>query len=804
MTRADNPLTARVIVNRLWQHHFGRGIVATPNDFGVRGEPPSHPLLLDWLAVELVENGWRLKPIHRMMVCSATYRQASSYRNTQQSHDDPENILFWRMKPRRREAEALRDAMLAVTGELNDAMNGPGVRVPIEQEIEDLIFTEAEVVDLWPETLDPREHRRRSLYLYRKRNVRYAMFDAFDAPDTQTACARRDISTHALQALVLLNSAFAIDRAKALSGRLYQDEPFREEDRIRRCYQCVLSRAPTPREQEQCAGIPSGADGPASRARQPRQPQSSRPRRDRRGRGGGLGGFLPGDAQLQRIRLRPLIDPVFPAGGFPRRIMMPRHRPSGSCPGPSLALSRRDFLRRSGAGFGLLGLSSLLQREAFAADARNPLAARPGHFPAKAKRCIFLFMVGGPSHIDLFDPKPALQKLDGQSLPESFGKIHSQFLEGDPLCLGSHRSWSRCGQSGMDMSDLIPHMHQHADEIALIRSCHVDSVIHAPAHYQMNSGRVFMGHPSLGSWVTYGLGSESENLPAFVVMTQPEGTPEGGAPCWGSGFLPASYQGTLFRNGPAPIINLKPATEEFTREQQRATLDLLRSMNEDDLDPADTELSARIASYELAFRMQAEAPEAVDLASEPEATKELYGLNDPKTVEFGTRCLLSRRLVERGVRFVQLYSGGGPVAMQWDAHDDIDANHEHMCGLTDKPVAALLTDLKRTGLLDETLVIWGGEFGRTPVSQGGGRGRDHNATGFTMWMAGAGVKGGTIVGSTDEIGLNAIEDRAHVNDLHATILHLMGLDHKRLTFLHNARDERLTDVGGRVLTKLLA
>ncbi len=482
---------------------------------------------------------------------------------------------------------------------------------------------------------------------------------------------------------------------------------------------------------------------------------------------------------------------------------------SHRCPGPQPmpGPSRREFLKRSGNGFGLLGLSYLLQNEAFGSGGSkvvNPMAARPGHFPSKAKRCIFLFMTGGPSQMDMFDPKPALAKLDGQPVPKGFGKIHSQFLEDDPLCLASHRKWGKYGKSGLDMSDLIPNMHAHADDITVIRSCVADSVIHAPAMYQLNTGRIFMGYPSLGSWVTYGLGSESDNLPSYVVMTQPEGTPEGGAPCWGSGFLPALHQGTLFRSGPNPIVNLKPPTSEFTLPQQRKTLDLLRAMNETDLDPLDNELNARIASYELAYRMQSEAPEVVDIKRESESTREMYGINDPRTAEFGTRCLLARRLVERGVRFVQLYSGGGPVAMQWDAHDDIDANHEKMCGLTDKPVAALLKDLKRTGLLEDTLVVWGGEFGRTPVSQKGGRGRDHNATGFTMWMAGGGVKGGNVVGATDEIGLNAIEDRAHVNDIHATILHLMGLDHKKLTMLHNGRDERLTDVGGRVLSKVLA
>ncbi len=480
--------------------------------------------------------------------------------------------------------------------------------------------------------------------------------------------------------------------------------------------------------------------------------------------------------------------------------MIDPRKPS-ACPGPSgTAPSRREFLRTAGNGFGLLGLSYLLQKDGRAAAAAdrtagaNPLAPRPGHLPARAKRCIFLFMT---------DPKPLLNKLDGQPLPPSFGKAHGQFLESDPLCLGSHRKFAKYGRSGMDMSDLVPHMHQHADSIALLRSCVADSVIHAPAMYQMNTGRVFMGHPSLGSWVTYGLGSESENLPSYVVMTQPEGTPEGGAPCWGAGYLPAVHQGTLLRNGPSPIVHLRPSAET-TPAQRRRTLDLLRSMNEDGLDPDDAELSARIASYELAYRMQSAAPEAVDLSREPEPTREMYGLNDPKTAEFGSRCLLARRLVERGVRFVQLYSGGGPVAMQWDAHEDLDANHEKMCGLTDRPVAALLTDLKRTGLLDDTLVIWGAEFGRTPVSQKGGRGRDHNATAFSMWMAGGGVKGGVTVGTTDEIGLGVVEDRAHVNDIHATILHLMGLDHRQLTMLHGGRDERLTDVGGKVIEKLIA
>ncbi len=340
--------------------------------------------------------------------------------------------------------------------------------------------------------------------------------------------------------------------------------------------------------------------------------------------------------------------------------------------------------------------------------------------------------------------------------------------------------------------------------IALVRSCHADNVIHAPAMYQMNTGRVIMGFPSLGSWVTYGLGSECDDLPAYVVMTQPEGTPEGGAPCWGAGFLPAHYQGTLFRSGPVPIVHLKPpegvSISRAARHARFAAIDERARPRPGRYRAvcADRDLRAGIPDAERGARGGRSFGRArVDASPSTGSMILARWSSAPAACWRGG-------LVERGVRFVQLYSGGGPVAVQWDAHDDLDANHEKMCGMTDKPVAALLTDLKRTGLLDETLVVWGGEFGRTPVRQGGGRGRDHNATGFTMWMAGGGIKGGAIVGATDEAGLKAIEDPAHVNDIHATILHLMGLDHKQLTFLHNGRDERLTDVGGRVIKKLLA
>jgi hypothetical protein len=473
------------------------------------------------------------------------------------------------------------------------------------------------------------------------------------------------------------------------------------------------------------------------------------------------------------------------------------------------AASRRDFLFRAGLGLGGIALNWLVARDATAAPGAdapgspaNPLAPKPSHFEGRAKSVIFLFMVGGPSHIDLFDPKPELTRRQGQPLPESFGRPVSQFTKGDSPLLASTRKFARHGKSGLDVSDLMPELAGCVDDIAFLRSCWCNSTVHAPAMYELHSGRTMMGYPSLGSWVTYGLGSVGDSLPAYCVLPQPEGVPEGGAPCWSSGFLPAVYQGTLLRRGPNPVPNLTPPAA-VGAEQQRRTFDLVRRLNDLDRDPADADLAARVASYELAFKMQSRAPEAVDLARETAATRAAYGLDDRRTADFGTRCLLARRLVERGVRFVQVYSGGGPLITQWDAHDDLNANHEKMCGHVDRPVAALLKDLRARGLLDSTLVVWCSEFGRTPHSQGG-KGRDHNPFGYTMWLAGGGVKGGRAVGTTDEFGLRAVENRVSVNDFHATILHLLGLDHEQLTYRHNGRDERLTDVAGRVVEEVLA
>ena len=436
--------------------------------------------------------------------------------------------------------------------------------------------------------------------------------------------------------------------------------------------------------------------------------------------------------------------------------------------------------------------------------ASNPLAAQKPHFEPRAKRVIYLFMHGGPSHVDLFDPKPDLIKYGGQPLPDSFGPVMTRRkVAANPL-LPPIKPFQPRGKSGLEISDFLPHLAECADDLCVLRSCHGDSVNHPQSVYQMNTGSILMGRPSLGSWVTYGLGTENQNMPAFVVMPDPGGGAKGGPPAWGSGFLPATYQGTTMRPGPNPILNLRPPSQ-ITDAQQRASLDLIRKLNAKHLADrdADGELEARVNAYELAYRMQSAAPGIVDLHEETAETFALYGIDDkggdPETTEFGTRCLLARRMIERGVRFVQLYSGD---TNGWDAHNNVADNHGLYCRRTDKPVAGLLRDLKRRGLLDDTLVIWGGEFGRMPMSEQG-TGRDHNPWGYSVWLAGARVKGGMAYGSTDAVGLRAAENKVHVHDLHATILHLLGFNHESLTYYHNGRDERLTDVAGHVVKEIL-
>jgi hypothetical protein len=453
-----------------------------------------------------------------------------------------------------------------------------------------------------------------------------------------------------------------------------------------------------------------------------------------------------------------------------------------------------------GGGFAALAATCMLHADGALGSVNAAGSANPApHFPPKVKQVIYLFMHGGPSHLETFDPKPELQRLHGQPLPASFGPVVTRRqVAGNPL-LGTKRTFRKHGESGLEISDLLPHIAEHADDLAVIRSCWADSVNHPQAVYQMNSGSTLMGKPSLGSWVSYGLGSENHDLPSFVVLPDPSGGIKGGPPAYGAGFLPASYQGSVMRGGSNPILDLKPRQDP---ESQRRALDLISRLNHHHLDARgdDSELSARIASYELAYRMQSAAPEAVDLASESAETRRLYGLDDRTTADFGMRCLMARRFVERGVRFVQLYSGD---INGWDAHDDVEKNHGMMAARTDRPIAGLLADLKRRGLFDSTVVIWGGEFGRMPMSEQG-RGRDHNPHGFCVWLAGAGIRGGMFHGATDAVGLRAEADKVHVHDLHATILHLLGLDHTRLTFPHNGREERLTDTSGTVVQSILA
>lgn len=468
--------------------------------------------------------------------------------------------------------------------------------------------------------------------------------------------------------------------------------------------------------------------------------------------------------------------------------------------------SRREFLRRAGAGFGSLALTWMLERERSLAhamaphlDPQNPLAARLGHRPPRAKAVIWLFMEGGPSHLDLFDPKPELQRLAGRPMPEAFGRpITAMGTAGNTL-MASRRTWKQHGQSGHWISDWYPAIARHADDLCVVRSCHADGLNHVGSVCQMNTGDILAGRPSLGAWTTYGLGSANDNLPSFVVLCD-GGEVLGGPKNWSAGFLPAVFQGTQLRNEDPPLFHVAPP-REIGERQQRGKLDFLGALNRRfGADKAeDTELAARLNSYELAYRMQSAAPEAVELGKESEATRRLYGLDQEATRPFGKLCLMARRLVERGVRFVQCYSGSGSA---WDAHTNLEANHGKMCRGTDLPIAGLLADLKARGLLEETLVVWGGEFGRTPFNEKGD-GRDHNPWGFTTWFAGGGAKAGAVVGCTDEIGLRAVENRAHVHNLHATILHLLGVDHERLTYLHHGREERATLNGGSVIREAL-
>ncbi|MED5454065.1 MAG: DUF1501 domain-containing protein [Verrucomicrobiota bacterium] len=478
--------------------------------------------------------------------------------------------------------------------------------------------------------------------------------------------------------------------------------------------------------------------------------------------------------------------------------------------------TRRDFLATNASGIGLAALASLMQQDNLLANSNNSLTANGPHFATKAKRCIFIFMAGAPSHVDLFDPKPKLNELDGQPLPkEMTANVRFAFIKKDSAVLmGTKRKFKQYGQSGMEFSDLLPNIGSVADEIALIRSMHTDQFNHHPGQLMMNTGSPLFGRPSIGSWLAYGLGSESKNLPSYVVLTAGRGS-SGGASLWSSGFLPSNYQGVLFRNQGDPVLNLGNPPG-ITPEMQHFGLDAINDLNRIRYSAVgDPEIASRIASYELAFRMQSAAPELMDLTNETQSTLDLYGAERKDTLspgrggpagqysKFARNCILARRLIERGVRFVNLYHAS------WDHHSDLDKEISYNATMADQPVAALIKDLKLRGLLDETLVVWGAEFGRTPLGENrGGRkmntGRDHHPFAFSMFMAGGGIKGGQVYGKSDEIGWSIDENPVHINDLHATLLHQFGIEHTKLTYRFQGRDFRLTDVGGNLIKPLIS
>lgn len=467
-------------------------------------------------------------------------------------------------------------------------------------------------------------------------------------------------------------------------------------------------------------------------------------------------------------------------------------------------MNRRSFLNSFAYGIGGFALYDLLARDGYASTL-NPLAPKQPHFPGKAKSVIFMFMEGGPSQMDLFDPKPGLEKWNGKPLPESMTKdLQLAFIKKDAAVLASPRTFQPAGQCGMELSDYIPHLATCADDICLVRSMYSEAFNHHPAQLFLFTGSTQFGRPTLGAWTVYGLGSESQNLPGFVVLSSGVGT-SGGATNFSSGFLPSTYQGTQLRSsGGDPILYLSNP-EGVSAKSQRAMLDALRDLNQERFEQTnDAEINSRIAAYELAYRMQSAGPELVDFSQESKATLEMYGIGEEPTNQFGTNCLLARRLVERGTRFVLM------MHASWDQHTNLNKNLKKHCDITDKPTAALLKDLKQRGLLDSTLIVWGGEFGRTPMQEirdtadPDNAGRDHHPLAYSMWLAGGGIKGGQVIGKTDDLGFHIVEDKVHTHDLQATILHCLGFDHTRLTYRHMGRDFRLTDVAGNVVKKMLA
>ena len=771
MTGADNPLAARVMVNRIWRHHFGAGIVATTDNFGKMGERPTHPKLLDFLAQRVIDSGWSIKAMHRMMLLSSTYRM-SSEAGEQAAQLDPRNKLLHHRPVRRLEAEVIRDSVLAISGSLNRDQFGPGVPPHISK------YQDGRGKPV-SGPLDGRG--RRSIYLQVRRNFLTPMFLAFDYPSPISTIGRRGSSTVPSQALIMMNNEFVNQQAKIWAERVVAERAD-ADGRIQRMFLAAFGRPADRSEVEETSSFLG-----EQRALH----------------------IGANDVGAGKDDVRPWTDLAHVLMNstefiFVRRLSM--HRIDLSKPG----VSRREMLCRTANGFGGLALAAMLADTASSATgggrSADPMMPRAPHFEPKAKSVIFLFMDGGPSQMDTFDPKPLLAKENGNPIkmdtPTTVFNISN-------LVLDSPFEFKKHGQCGADVSELFPHVATCVDDMAIIRSMVTNHSEHTAGNYFMHSGSGFQGRPSMGAWATYGLGSECDNLPGFVVMESGL-IPPGGMDLFGGGFLPAAYQGTLFREGKHPIADIEP--RETNPQVQKNKLGLLRKLNQGVLDRfgAVSELEATISNYELAFRMQATVPDLIDLTTESEATRKLYGLDEPDTEAFARQCLLARRMVQRGVRFLELVTPRRARQDRWDQHYSLIEGHRINAKAVDKPIAGLMKDLKAHGLLDQTLIVWGGEFGRTPTAQLSTDGdiskvgRDHNPFGFTMWMAGGGVKGGTIYGKTDEYGYFAIENKVEVHDLHATMLHLLGLDHKKLTFRFSGRDMRLTDVHGNVIHDLLA
>ncbi len=776
---SNNPLTARVMINRIWHHLFGAGLVRTVDNFGARGETPSHPELLDYLAARFVEQGWSVKAIIREIMLSHTYR-LSSVALPEAARRDPENRLLSRFPRRRLDAEALHDAMLVLSGRLDSRMGGDTIRTDTK-------------IGIWLPV-----------------RVWAASRVPASVPQPPGRCADR------VRLPRSESGDGAAGREYDLDAGITDDErPVRARSGGRRGG-TVVARVSARHQRGAARRAVSASDGrPSCRGGTRIGPgiPGIRRRGSESGPARGMERPLPG---RDRVCAFPIYSVARP------RMIARRDRFAGAGPLESpccmrpehhypQTASRRELLRGAACGFGSLALAGLAAARPAVADAAttrldfdNPLAAVPAMFPARARRIIFIFMQGGPSQVDTFDYKPALEKYHGQKLPfRDSRKLAKTGMSGAETVMKSLWKFRRYGECGQFVSDLFPEIARHVDDLCFLHSLHTNGVAHGPSTLFLHTGATNLVRPSMGAWVTYGLGTENDNLPGFVTIGP--SSANGGPRNYASAFLPAHYQGTPIGSAAQPGRNLNfrhVAGSELPVATRRRQFELLQQINArqrerlSGVDRVD-EVEALISSYELAWRMQTHAPEALDISRETTTTQTMYGIGEKETDAFGRQCLVARRMAEAGVRFIQVNYADNGNNPRWDQHSKIQQHAIH-ARASDKPVAGLLADLKSRGLLEDTLVWWGGEFGRNPFAQGAD-GRDHNPQGFTHFLAGGGVKTGFAYGKTDEFGHRAVENRVHMHDLHATILHLLGLDHTRLTYRFAGRDFRLTDVEGQVV-----